>query len=265
MLHHVIIGEGRPVIVLHGVRLDHRHMVETCEPVFTGLHAWRRIYVDMPGHGHNGPGDGIDTQEDLLNAVLSFATKEFPSERFTLIGLSRGSYIARGIAYLRPDLVDGMALIVPGGNPSAPPGRLPKHVTLAPDPGLRPSLSEDELVRFDGLVVQNSAVMDKARRTIDPALPLHDPAMFQRVWRNFDFPFELAAHQAVFDKPCLIVAGRQDSWSGYLDAVDALPCYPRATLAVLDTAGHNLAWERPALFEALLRDWLERVASETSA
>lgn len=214
----------------------------------------------MPGHGLSGPGEGTDTQEDLLKAVLGFATECFPGERFALIGLPRGSYIARGFAFLRPDLVEGMALIVPGGSPTAPPERLPAHVTLAPDRGLRAGLVGAELARFDGLVVQTREIIEKARRTIDPAIPLHDAAMFARVWRSFDFPFDLAGPEAVFDKPCLIVAGRQDSWSGYLDAIEALPAYPRATLAVLDTEGHHLAWERPDLFEALMRAWLLRLA-----
>lgn len=35
---------------------------------------------------------------------------------------------------------------------------------------------------------------------------------------------------------------------------------PRATLAVIDLAGHHLGRiERPTLFQALVRDWLERV------
>jgi len=64
----------------------------------------------------------------------------------------------------------------------------------------------------------------------------------------------------VFEGPSLIVAGRQDSTTGYLDAIDLLPQFPRATIAVLDSAGHGLAWERPELFDALLRDWLVRLA-----
>jgi len=35
--------------------------------------------------------------------------------------------------------------------------------------------------------------------------------------------------------------------------------FSRATLAVLDTAGHALAWERPEVFHALMRDWLDRL------
>lgn len=34
--------------------------------------------------------------------------------------------------------------------------------------------------------------------------------------------------------------------------------YPRATLAVLDTAGHNLQIEQPELFESLVGEWIRR-------
>lgn len=56
------------------------------------------------------------------------------------------------------------------------------------------------------------------------------------------------------------VNGRQDAMAGYAEAMALLPAYPNATFAALDTAGHGLAWERPALFKALVRDWLGRLA-----
>ena len=61
-----------------------------------------------------------------------------------------------------------------------------------------------------------------------------------------------------FPAPTLIVAGRRDSVVGHLDAVALLERYPRATLAVVDAAGHALVHERPELFAALLGDWLVR-------
>jgi pimeloyl-ACP methyl ester carboxylesterase len=39
-----------------------------------------------------------------------------------------------------------------------------------------------------------------------------------------------------------------------------LPHYPHASFAVLDTAGHNLQIEQPVLFNALMGEWLDRVA-----
>jgi pimeloyl-ACP methyl ester carboxylesterase len=75
----------------------------------------------------------------------------------------------------------------------------------------------------------------------------------------FEFSFAEEEQASFFDAPSLIVAGRQDSISGYLDAVDLMHQFRRATLAVLDTAGHALAWERPEVFHALVRDWLDRL------
>ena len=56
-----------------------------------------------------------------------------------------------------------------------------------------------------------------------------------------------------------MVAGRLDSTVGYAVAVDLIDEHPRATLAVLDDAGHALPHEQPELLAALLADWLARV------
>ena len=62
-----------------------------------------------------------------------------------------------------------------------------------------------------------------------------------------------------FPAPTLIVAGRQDSIVGYRDAWRILESYPRATIAVLDRAGHCLEIEQARLFHALVSEWLDRV------
>ena len=56
-----------------------------------------------------------------------------------------------------------------------------------------------------------------------------------------------------------MVCGRQDAVTGYADQWGLLPHYPRATYAVLDVAGHNLQIEQPALFGALVTEWLQRI------
>jgi hypothetical protein len=51
---------------------------------------------------------------------------------------------------------------------------------------------------------------------------------------------------------------------GYRDAWTILERYPRATFAVLDRAGHNLAIEQERLFAALVGEWLDRVEEARS-
>ncbi len=260
MLHHETVGAGSPLLILHGSRLDHRHMMETLEPIFEGLVGWKRVYVDLPGHGQSPPQDSIGTQDDLLAAVIEFATEAIPDQKFGIVGESRGSYLARGFVHLHPDRIRGAALIVPGGSPTADPSRLPEHQVLEPDPSMRSELRDDEVARFENfMVVQRRDILERSRRSKYPAFDLCDAAQAERVNNSFDFSFHNQGETSEFDGPSLIIAGRQDSMSGYLDAVDLLPQFTRATLTVLDAAGHGLAWERPEVFDALFRDWLQRL------
>ncbi|MGP6087652.1 alpha/beta fold hydrolase [Antarctobacter jejuensis] len=260
MLHHVTVGQGKPLLILHGTPLDHRYMMEAIEPVFDGLDGWQRIYPDMPGYGQSPARDTIRSQDDLLAAVMDFAAQRLPDTPFGLIGLSRGSYIARGMVHLRPDWIKGTALLLPGGSPSSDPSRLPPHQVIEPDPSMRAELAEEDVWRFENfMVVQRRDILEKARRTAGPARALWDEAQEKRVMQAFDFSFHQRGEAPVFDGPSLIVAGRQDSMSGYRDAIDLIDQFPRATLSVLDAAGHGLAFERPALLQALLRDWLARL------
>lgn len=260
MLHHRIIGTGRPIVVLHGVTLDLRYMMDVMEPAFRGSGNWKRIYVDMPGHGQSPGRDEIRSQDDLLEAVLDFVKEILPHERFAIAGLSRGSYIARGLMHLIPDRISGMALIIPGGNPSADPARLPPPQLIEKDESIRPELSESEIWAHERLyAVQRWDIVEKRRQIIVPGLANFDAEQEARVKSAFDFSFAAEEEVATVTVPSLIVVGRQDSVSGFLDGIDLMHRYPRATLAVLDTAGHGLAWERPEVFQALVRDWLERL------
>ena len=50
-LYYEDIGSGTPVIIIHGFTLDHRSMKACMEPIFEAYEGWRRIYLDLPGHG----------------------------------------------------------------------------------------------------------------------------------------------------------------------------------------------------------------------
>jgi pimeloyl-ACP methyl ester carboxylesterase len=264
MLNHVIVGHGTPLLILHGVRLDHRHMMESLEPLFETLDGWQRVYVDLPGHGASPPQGTIRSMDDVLDALVTFADALLPGQRFGVIGESRGSYLASGMANRRPELVLGLALVVPGGAPGSDPARLPAHEVLVADPSLREGLAENQIDRFDNLmVIQNQRLLDMAERSKIPAVALYDHAQEQHVFSAFHFSNEMNGETSGHDGPTVIILGRQDSMSGYLDGIDLFPQYPRASLAVLDAAGHAVAWERPEVFQSLIKDWLDRLALVT--
>jgi pimeloyl-ACP methyl ester carboxylesterase len=73
------------------------------------------------------------------------------------------------------------------------------------------------------------------------------------------FSFDPDHPSRTFEKPTLILTGRQDAHVGYRDTFDIIELYPRATLAVLDRAGHALGVEQESLFHVLINEWLDRV------
>ena len=254
-LHSVEIGEGHPLLILHGGGLDHRHMRDALEPAFDDRPHFRRVYADLPGHGLSD-GQGINSQDDVLSRLISFSEHTFDGP-FAVIGESRGSLLARGLVAERPDLLSGVCLIAPGGD--APSSVKPAHETLVGAPDVRATLPLDAQQRFDRLVVQTRDIAQKIIDTKLPAAALADKAAAERIARNFDLTIRLESE--TFDRPSLIIAARQDAIAGYEDATAIQTHFPRSTFAILDTAGHSLSWERPALFKALLTDWLDRLSA----
>jgi pimeloyl-ACP methyl ester carboxylesterase len=107
-------------------------------------------------------------------------------------------------------------------------------------------------------VVQTPEMLERYERLVAPAAALVDAVALERIGRRWQLTVpEGPAYQG----PTLVVAGRQDSFVGYAAASDLLEEHPRATLAVVDGAGHALPHERPDLLAALLREWLGRAGA----
>jgi pimeloyl-ACP methyl ester carboxylesterase len=81
----------------------------------------------------------------------------------------------------------------------------------------------------------------------------------QRIRGSFAGTFPMETDVPPYSGPALFMLGRQDSSTGYRDAWRILEHYRRATFVVLDRAGHNAQIEQPALFAALVHEWLDRV------
>lgn len=258
-LNYVEFGSGPTLLILHGGKLDHRHMLDAVEPVFNDLDGWRRVYLDLPGCGASTDFHDIQSQDDVADCVLSFAQSIADGDSLAVIGESRGSYIAQGLAYSSPKLIAGLCLVVPGGFPTDPPPPKPAAQPIITTPALLEGLPSVVKDRAERLVVQNAQIIEKIIKTKVPAAELHDAKLEARVAKNFLFSFHNEMLALRFDRPSLILSGRQDSISGYADTIAMLECYPRATYGLLDTAGHSLSWERPPLFKAAVQDWLRRL------
>lgn len=261
-VHYEAFGEGRPLIALHGWSLDHHHMVSALEPLFQHRQGWRRIYPDLPGHGRTTAEDWITNQDQMLQVVLGFIENVVQGERFVLAGTSAGAYLARGVAYHRAALMDGLLLVVPLIVADDAQRDVPPHVTLVEDSSLMSELKPDEAEVFELAVVQSRKVVDRIRSQTALLGGLGDPEFQERIPEQperYAFSFDVDALAEPFPAPTLIVTGRQDSVVGYGDAWGILENYPRGTFVALDRAGHLLEIEQEDLFQALVSEWLDRV------
>ncbi|MDQ3787569.1 MAG: alpha/beta hydrolase [Actinomycetota bacterium] len=257
-LNHVDIGTGTPVLALHGWTPDHRLMLGCLEPVFARRQGYRRLYPDLPGMGKSPAPPSIASSDDMLAAVREFVAETIGTTPFLLVGESYGGYLARGLTRALGDQVLGLALICPIGVAVEYEARtLPPRQVLRREPGLR------ENAEFESMaVVATAETLRRFEEEIDPGLAIADEQAMARIAARRRLTDDPEGGDT-FTRPTLILTGRQDDVVGYEDQWALLPHYPRATFAVLDVAGHNLQFEQPALFDALMSEWLDRVAYES--
>jgi len=248
--------------MLHGGGPDRRSMTGCMEPIFRNREGWRRIYPDLPGFGKTPAPEWITNSDQMLDITLQFIDTVAPNQHFTLVGDSYGGYIARGIIHHRPQQVSGLFLLCPAVVADLKKRVLPKHVTLVEGGKLPTESYPQETRMFQAFaVVQTPKIFKRTLKEILSGLKTADNKFLGRLQAHgYAFTFDVDAR--VFEKPTLILVGRQDSMVGYQDAWNILEKYPRATYAVLDQAGHNLQIEQEHLFKALVEEWLNRVESQ---
>lgn len=247
-------GAGRPIVFIHGWRLSGDLEAQEIEPVFASQPGWRRIYVTLPGMGEADSDPSIEDMDGYLEWLVGFVERELPSGAFAIAGTSAGAGLARAVADLHKERIRGVFLRVP-----------------MLESGSRPVFESDR---------QRDDHLD------DPASDVPMPAAFgaevreeiERRWRptralatrpevvairNDPDRYRLKTRiEGVITAPSLVVAGRQDGRvrPGFADASSALTELPRATVAILDRAAHVLPLRDRALFDALVHDWLRRMA-----
>jgi len=251
-VHYVEHGEGTPVLVLHGAGVDHREAAACFEPGLGARGGYRRIYPDLPGMGRTPAPASLRSANDVLDMLLGFADEVAGSDDILVAGHSAGAYYAQEIAARRPDRISGLALVCPllAGVRDVP----EHHAVVAQD-----DLGNEEFRGY--FVVQTPAMLDRYERFVAPAIPLADHAAMARIGERWELH---ATEGPAYQGPTLVVAGRQDSIVGYAAAAGLLDRYPRATLAVLDGAGHALPHEQLRVLTGLLDEWLARSAFSAS-
>lgn len=258
-------GEGKPVLCIHGYTLDHRMMRGCMEPVFKETPGYRRIYIDVPGHGKTPSAEWIHNEDDMLTLIIEFINAVISGENFLIAGESHGGYVALGLIHNMPDRIDGVLLLCPQLKSwilnRVERERLPQKQLIWRAKDLGSEEIEPDIQSFlEFAVIATPEIYTKYKNDILSGIKLADrDFLFNHFDGAYSHEFEAKIRMMEFGKPTCILTGRQDQAVGYLDAFEMLNRFPRATFAVLDCAGHNLQMENEPVFHQMVQDWIWRV------
>lgn len=259
MVHSVEFGSGTPILMIHGFCVDH-HLLLGLDSVFAGQGQWRRVYVDLPGMGKSPAGPEIDSPDAVAEAVVSFARTAFANEKFAVLGNSFGGMIARHVVAEFGDQVLGLALLCPVAVAAHGSRTVPVQTVLQQDRSLLASLDSEDAADYEEMaVVQSTENWVRFRESVLPGLRAFDRAAIQRISSSYALNSEPENRSPKFQRPTVIITGRQDHVVGYQDQIALSDHYVQATIAVLDRAGHNAHLDQPGLTSALLGEWVVRM------
>ncbi|RRD93634.1 alpha/beta hydrolase [Clostridiales bacterium COT073_COT-073] len=255
------IGEGTPILLIHGLGAEMGLMKACMEPVFHNVSGYRRIYLDLPGMGKSNAVCSWASSDGVLEVLTAFVREVIKTD-FLVAGQSYGGYLARGILRNFPEKVLGMALICPVAIAWHKDRKLPvtdfkvidKDVLKELDPKMQADLCRS-FVRL------NKETYRLVQEIMD-SFGKENTQFVEELVKQYAYSFDVDAEIKKMDyqKPVLFLTGKQDTVTGYADVWEIAKDYARATFTVIDIAGHALQIDQKELFEVMIREWLERAA-----
>lgn len=249
-INYEVIGEGRTAIFFSGFENDMTAMIKALEPIFDTKHNWKRIYVDHLGVGDTEIGSDVSSVEKVLDTMVEFVDQVTEGKNYVLGGYSFGGFLSRYIINKRFDKVDGLFLLTPLIKNDMQ--NLDVDASIETVPYTDQSIQEgiDKKIQEDIV-----GAMQKTNR--DFMMTLYE--------KNYSTKIELDAFEGSFEKPTLIITGRQDEMVGYKDAFGILDKYPRATYITLDKCGHAAQIQQNEIYRQLVSEWIYRLEEEVDS
>lgn len=186
---------------------------------------------------------------EMAQAVLTAAP-----DRFCLLGLSMGGYVALEVLRRAAERVEALALLDTSARPDSPEQTSHRRdlVRTAQDRGLEPVLEQ-----LWPLEVAPSHVDDAGLRTRFDAMGHHlGVDVFARQQEAIIGRADSRLRLPAVTVPTLVLCGRQDALTPVEVHEEMAAAVGGAQLVVLEDCGHLSTWEQPDAVTAHLRHWL---------
>ncbi|MEV6101865.1 alpha/beta hydrolase [Nocardia sp. NPDC051981] len=257
---HTEIGSGTPLVMIHGYTVDHRLLLPL-EPLFTSHPGWRRLYLDLPGHGTSPRLSGRTTAASLTGSVLDWIAENVGDQRFAVVGQSFGGQIARAVTARFGDQVLGSALLAPvvrWGEQRT----LPGATTITADTDLLAALPDPDRQLFQMVMAAHTRPnWSLFEQYVLPGWRAHDTDAATELESEFLLPNWPETSVPPHRGPHLLITARQDALVGWRDQLDLLDFYPHMTATVIDGAGHNPQVETAETVRQSVHHWLRALES----
>ncbi|SRR5258706_2660635 len=236
-------GGDEALVFVHGWAGDRSVWSKQME----SLAPWRRIAVDLPGHGASDKPRIVYTVDKLVEALLAVLDDAHVA-RAVLVGHSNGAITVRRFLELHPERVAGL-VIVDGPLKSFFASREEGERFIAPLAGPR---WKDWATKFvDGLLAPMHSPADRAHvRAVMLGTPQRvmlstfEGTLDEDLWR--EEPIRV---------PLMLVLARQPGWDAAYRAY-AEKLAPGLRWEMLENVSHFLMLDEPERFDELMRSFL---------
>lgn len=238
------MGEGPPVVLLHGVSATRRYVVHGSKALARA--GFRQITYDARGHGRSDPAppDAGYSYADLVADLEDVTAAHVGGQPFILGGHSMGAHTAAAYAIDNGDRLAGLVLIGPAYMGHVDDDALAGWDRLAD--GLENGGVDGFIEAYDqGL---NPAWRETVLRFTRQRISQHQhPEAVARALREVprSKPFEAMSELEFVDVPALIVGSRDDGDPGHPYAVAQAyaEMLPTASLVAEEEGASPLAWQ----------------------
>jgi len=259
------VGEGFPVIVLHGgPGLDHTHMSPWLDPL---ADEFRLLYVDERGQGRSDRVDPASLSLDSFANDVDLLAEALGLDGFALLGHSFGAIVATRHAIERGTAA---GYVISGGGDSS------EKLLADVEAALAAMGEAGEAIAESWEQEKTVETEDELRRLLEAQMPFHFhgevPAGFSdslvgspevlrhfanEGYGNFDFGPQLGR----VSKPTLVIVGEHDRTTTPRASRALREGIGDSELAVVPQAGHMSFVEQPEAYFGPVRQFIRRLAA----
>lgn len=251
-LSHLEAGSGSVAILVHGFPLDARMWRDQLQAL--GGAGRRVVAPDLRGHGASPwAGDTVHTMDRLAADLLAIAD-HLEAERFDLVGLSMGGYVALALAAVAPERIRTLALVDTKAGADTAEGRDGRNATAAAVVREGRPWLHDKLV--GALIAEGASDPVRARlRTMIEAQSYESIVADLYGMRDRSDRTDLLASLRM---PCAVIVGSEDAITPPAVSEEMAGLLPDAELSVIEGAGHMTPMEAPEKVNRALSALWER-------